>query len=583
MTVFLTPDGEPFYFGTYFPPAPAARHALLPAGARGRRGRLARPARRGRRGRRRGSCGTWPGARSPYGGGGPPGRGGAGARRCSALTREYDAAARRVRRGARSSRRRWSLEFLLRHHARTGSEGALQMARGHLRGDGPRRDLRPARRRLRPLLRGPRRGSCRTSRRCSTTTRCSAASTPTCGGPPAPTWPAGSPWRPPTSWCANCAPHEGGFASALDADSDGPAAAGHVEGAYYVWTPAQLARGPRRGGRGAGRRVLRGHRGGHLRAGRLGAATPAARTGRSDAERVAVGTRSGCSPRGTSGPRPGRDDKVVAAWNGLAIAALAETGAYFDRPDLVEAAVARRRPAGAGAHGRARPAGPYLAGRRGRAPTRACWRTTPTSPRASSRSASVTGEGVWLDFAGLLLDPVLHALHRRGRHALRHRRRRRDADPPAAGPDRQRDPSGLDAPRPARCCRTPRTPVPTRHRDGRGAGAGRRRRARRRGRRGSSAGGWPSPRRCSTGRARSPWSDRRATPATAALHRTALLGTAPGRGGRGGRAAARDGVRRCSRTARCCDGRPAAYVCRHFVCEAPTADPQALAEQLGAR
>ena len=55
MTVFLTPDGEPFYGGTYFPPEP--RHGLpgFRAGAgRDRRG-VARPARRGRRARRRSS------------------------------------------------------------------------------------------------------------------------------------------------------------------------------------------------------------------------------------------------------------------------------------------------------------------------------------------------------------------------------------------------------------------------------------------------------------------------------------------------------------------------------------------------
>ncbi len=124
---------------------------------------------------------------------------------------------------------------------------------------------------------------------------------------------------------------EGGFAAALDADSEG------AEGAFYVWTPAQLTAelGAEDGGYAAG--VFGVTDSGHVRARRLGTAA-ARRPGRPRAGSPRCGRA--CWRPVRARPRPGRDDKVVAAWNGLAIAALADAGLLFGRPDFIAAASA---------------------------------------------------------------------------------------------------------------------------------------------------------------------------------------------------------------------------------------------------
>ncbi len=50
-----------------------------------------------------------------------------------------------------------------------------------------------------------------------------------------------------------------------------------------------------------------------------------------------------CLPRASKRARPGRDDKVLVDWNGLAIAAIAEAGRLFSRTDWIEAAAAAFR------------------------------------------------------------------------------------------------------------------------------------------------------------------------------------------------------------------------------------------------
>jgi uncharacterized protein YyaL (SSP411 family) len=109
---------------------------------------------------------------------------------------------------------------------------------------------------------------------------------------------------------------EGGFASALDADTDG------VEGLTYSWTPAQLADvlGPDDGAWAA--RLFEVTDGGTFE---HGTSTLQLLRDPDDADRFSS-VRARLTEARARRPQPARDDKVVTAWNGLAIAALAEHG-----------------------------------------------------------------------------------------------------------------------------------------------------------------------------------------------------------------------------------------------------------------
>ncbi|MBI1351036.1 MAG: DUF255 domain-containing protein [Actinomycetales bacterium] len=123
---------------------------------------------------------------------------------------------------------------------------------------------------------------------------------------------------------------EGGFAAALDADSGGQ------EGAFYAWSPTELVE-------------LLGDDDGAWAAALLGVtaegtfeeglSTLQLRQDPDDPERWAR-LRARLWAAREDREHTGRDDKVVAAWNGLAIAALAEAGAFFREPGWVDAAAA---------------------------------------------------------------------------------------------------------------------------------------------------------------------------------------------------------------------------------------------------
>ena len=122
---------------------------------------------------------------------------------------------------------------------------------------------------------------------------------------------------------------EGGFASALDADSEG------VEGKFYAWTPQQLTGvlGEDDGAWAA--RLLHVTERGTFE---HGSSTLQLRQDADDPERWSRVRARLLESRATR-VRPARDDKVVAAWNGLAVSSLAQAGLLLGEQRYVDAAV----------------------------------------------------------------------------------------------------------------------------------------------------------------------------------------------------------------------------------------------------
>ncbi|MFF4366408.1 thioredoxin domain-containing protein [Streptomyces sp. NPDC001594] len=578
MSVFMTPDGEPFYFGTYFPPE--ARHGM-PSFRQVLEGvHNAWTSRRDEVGEVAGKITRdLAGRELSAGDAGMPTEE-TQALALLQLTRDIDPASGWFR-GDTKFPPSMVIEFLLRHHARAGSVAALEMAEGL----------------------------------CSAMARSSLYDqvgggfhryvlTPRAGGPLVPHFEKmlydnallcrvyAHLWRATGSDLARrvaletadfmvreLRTEQGGFASALDADSEEPGSGRHVEGAYYAWTPGQLA-------------DVLGEADGELAAAYFGVTEEGTfEHGKSvlqlpqdgpvvEAERIASVKARLLAARGAR-PAPGRDDKVVAAWNGLAIAALAECGAFFERPDLVERAIeAADLLVRVHMDGRARLA---RTSKDGRAGTNAgVLEDYGDVAEGFLTLASVTGEGVWLEFAGFLVDLVMArftaedgSLYDTAHDAERLIRRPQDPTDTAA-------PSGWTAAAGALLSYAAHTGSrPHREAAERALGV-------------VQALGPRAPRFIGHGLAVAEAlvdGPREVAvvghpedPATAALHRTALLGTAPGAVVAVGLPRAEDGSGGefpllAERTL--VHDLPTAYVCRHFVCARPTTEPVELAEQLG--
>lgn len=123
----------------------------------------------------------------------------------------------------------------------------------------------------------------------------------------------------------------GGFASTLDADSEGE------EGRFYVWTEAEVDRllGP---DAALFKRVYDVSAGGNWEHSNILNRLQTLELEDSATEARLAALRAVLLDARETRVRPGWDDKVLADWNGLMIAALANAGAVFDKPSWIAAA-----------------------------------------------------------------------------------------------------------------------------------------------------------------------------------------------------------------------------------------------------